>query len=127
MGTKNNPGRFDCYAVAEPDEPMFILLGRDRHAAALVHLWAAMRMGVEGPESLKARDASVCANMMVMWRLQNRPDAPDLSGIRALANALAVLAEQTGVVVTIDQKPLQPLAMGNYVHDVQVRLKRVPS
>lgn len=127
MGTKNNPGRFDCYAAAEPDEPMFILLGRDRHAAALANLWAAMRMGEEGPESGKAQEAMLCANEMLAWRLRNRPDASDPSGIRTLANALAVLAELSGVVVTIDQKPLQPLAMGNYVHDVQVRLKRVPS
>ena len=28
MGTKNNPGRFDCYGNAEPDEPIFVLLGR---------------------------------------------------------------------------------------------------
>ena len=25
MGTKNEPGEFDCYAAAEPDEPMFII------------------------------------------------------------------------------------------------------
>ena len=124
MGTKTNPGRFDCYTAAEPDEPMFILLGRDRHAAALVNLWAAMRMGEEGPESAKALEALMLANEMLAWRLRNRPDALDPSGIRTLANALAVLAEFSGVVVTIDQKPLQPLAMGNYVHDVQVRMKR---
>jgi hypothetical protein len=29
MGTKSNPGPFDCYAKAEPDEPMFVLLARD--------------------------------------------------------------------------------------------------
>ncbi|HAW11807.1 MAG TPA: aspartate decarboxylase, partial [Chloroflexi bacterium] len=29
MGTKNNPGKFDCYDDAHPDEPMFVLLGRD--------------------------------------------------------------------------------------------------
>lgn len=38
MGTKNNPGRYDCYANAEPDEPMFVLLGHDRHAATLVRI-----------------------------------------------------------------------------------------
>lgn len=123
MGTKTNPGRFDCYTAAEPDEPMFILLGRDRHAAALVNLWAAMRMGEEGPESAKALEALMLANEMLAWRLRNRPDALDPSGIRTLAG-LSVLAEFSGVVVTIDQKPLQPLAMGNYVHDVQVRVKR---
>jgi hypothetical protein len=28
MGTKNVPGKFDCYANALPDEPTFVLLGR---------------------------------------------------------------------------------------------------
>lgn len=43
MGTKNNPGVFDCYANAEPDEPMFVLLGRDASAAQIVRLWANER------------------------------------------------------------------------------------
>lgn len=45
MGTKNNPGKFDCYENAEPDEPMFVLLGRDRLAAHLVSIWSKVRMG----------------------------------------------------------------------------------
>jgi hypothetical protein len=40
MGTKNHPGEFDCYAAAEPEEPIFILLGRDPHAHAAVRKWA---------------------------------------------------------------------------------------
>jgi hypothetical protein len=32
MGTKRNPGLSDCYAKAEADEPMFVLLARDKHA-----------------------------------------------------------------------------------------------
>ncbi len=43
MGTKRNPGEFDCYANAAPDEPMFILLGRDPIAADLVDRWWALR------------------------------------------------------------------------------------
>jgi|SRR5579859_2206844 hypothetical protein len=43
MGTKRNPGRFDCYAKAKPDEPMFVLLGRDPMAPVLVRLWAKLR------------------------------------------------------------------------------------
>jgi hypothetical protein len=43
VGTKNNPGEFDCYAKAEPDEPMFTLLARDPQFANLVRLWAALR------------------------------------------------------------------------------------
>jgi hypothetical protein len=43
MGTKNNPGKFDCYKNAEPDEPIFILLGRDMHASDAVRKWAEDR------------------------------------------------------------------------------------
>lgn len=45
MGTKNNPGKFDCYANADPDEPMFVLLGRDCLASHLVSIWSKIRMG----------------------------------------------------------------------------------
>lgn len=45
MGTKNNPGKFDCYAKADPDEPMFILLGRDPLAPSLVLMWACFANG----------------------------------------------------------------------------------
>lgn len=45
MGSKNNPGAFDCYAKAADDEPMFILLARDTSAALLTHIWAAIRQG----------------------------------------------------------------------------------
>lgn len=43
MGTKNNPGVFDCHAKAEDDEPLFTLLGRDPLGHALVELWAHLR------------------------------------------------------------------------------------
>jgi hypothetical protein len=67
MGTKNNPGPFDCYANAEPDEPMFILLGRDKHAPLLVELWAALRaLNGESPE--KVKEALDCAEAMKSWR-----------------------------------------------------------
>jgi len=45
MGTKNNPGQFDCHAKAHPDEPLFTLLARDPAAAALVMMWAHHRAG----------------------------------------------------------------------------------
>src|ERR1700689_1749851 len=66
MGTKNNPGAFDCYANAEPDEPMFVLLGRDKHAPALVWLWCALRtLDGEDPEKVKeARDTCIA---MMQW------------------------------------------------------------
>ncbi len=66
MGTKNQPGEFDCYANAEPDEPLFILLGRDKHAPTLVWLWAALReLDGERPEVVK--ESRECAVKMIKY------------------------------------------------------------
>jgi hypothetical protein len=66
VGTKNNPGNFDCYANANPDEPMFILLGRDPYAPALVREWADRRE--QGGESnTKVAEARTCAFAMADW------------------------------------------------------------
>lgn len=79
MGTKNNPGKFDCYANAEPDEPMFILLARDQTAPLRVEEWANARehlifCGMK-PESDRAmvEEARECAEAMRAWRKANRP------------------------------------------------------
>ena len=93
MGTKNNPGQFDCYANAEPDEPMFVLLGRDRLAPFLVSIWSKIRMGdleaagvvftkmafevaplyQAAPDVDKAGEALNCSLAMFAWRKGNRP------------------------------------------------------
>lgn len=67
MGTKNNPGKFDCYANAAPDEPMFILLGRDRHAPTLVRIWALLRHD-DGEAAEKVAEALACATLMDHWK-----------------------------------------------------------
>ena len=69
MGTKNNPGAFDCYANAEPDEPMFVLLARDRHAPTLVWLWALLREIDENPETNKVDEARDCVEAMILWQI----------------------------------------------------------
>lgn len=92
MGTKNQPGNFDCYANALPDEPMFVLLGRDPLAPFLTQIWAMIRAGhreeasrtfkemivgpqssvyVLHPEDNKALEASNCAQNMMTWRKEN--------------------------------------------------------
>lgn len=77
MGTKNNPGDFDCYANALPDEPMFILLGRDPSAPDLVNEWADTRDDEinEGkrPQSDRTmvEEARQCATDMRLWRRRN--------------------------------------------------------
>ncbi len=68
MGTKNNPGQFDCYANAAPDEPMFVLLARDPLAPILVELWASLREHAAGNPS-KVAEARSCAVAMCAWRV----------------------------------------------------------
>lgn len=81
MGTKNAPGKFDCYTKAHPDEPMFVLLGRDEHAPEVVRYWVALKAGVpplgacsEVPAGTRAtipekhREALDCADAMAAWR-----------------------------------------------------------
>jgi len=71
MGTKNNPGEYDCYDKAEPDEPMFVLLARDEYAPQLVELWAAMRT-MHGGDKDQINEAIKCAVAMDSWRKENR-------------------------------------------------------
>ena len=73
MGTKNNPGNFDCYGNAEDDEPMFILLARDSLAPILVRLWADMRASFDIGNVQKCSEAELCATAMEIWK-SNNPD-----------------------------------------------------
>lgn len=67
MGTKANPGSFDCYHAAADDEPMFVLLARDPLAPGLIRQWAAMRKAARG-DSPKVGEAENCADSMDEWR-----------------------------------------------------------
>jgi len=66
MATKNNPGPFDCYENAKPDEPMFVLLGRDANAGLLVRLWADIREQ-RGEDPAKVAEARAVADQMDAW------------------------------------------------------------
>lgn len=76
MATKNNPGDYDCYANAEPDEPMFILLGRDPIAEVLVMLWADIREALGGADPEKMAEARLCAEQLAAWARSKGKD-PD--------------------------------------------------
>lgn len=77
MGTKNNPGKFDCYANASSDEPMFILLARDALASELVDEWARRRwQQIARGEKPKTdlpmcKEAHDCAYEMRSWYTAN--------------------------------------------------------
>ena len=79
MGTKNAPAKFDCYRNAEPDEPMFVLLARDKDAPALITIWAhyRMRMAQTPADVEQAREALDVAQSMIAWRAKHRPAAVD--------------------------------------------------
>ncbi|KKN41442.1 hypothetical protein LCGC14_0723130 [marine sediment metagenome] len=66
MGTKNKPGKFDCYETADPDEPMFVLLARDPLDPVLVELWESLREHYAGNPS-KVTEARMCAIVMRIW------------------------------------------------------------
>lgn len=94
MATKNNPGAFDCYKDAHPDEPLFILRANDPLAAPLVRLWAlarSQRVAMQSvvnevatlqdraaqkspPDPAKIAEAFDCATAMEQWRLFPREE-----------------------------------------------------
>ena len=89
MGTRLNPGAYDCHEAALDDEPRFALLARDPLAGFLVSIWSSMRFG-----DLEAVDAK-CDTMM--RRLG--PDyeiSPDVAaGSEAIECAMAMFAWRT--------------------------------
>ena len=88
MGTKSNPGKFDCYFKAGDDEPLFVLRAKDPLAANIVRRWAdsyQLRKEIDnskghGPEELteiqreRLNEALAVADAMDEWRL-NVPTA----------------------------------------------------
>lgn len=94
MGTKNNPGDYDCYANAEPDEPMFILLGRDPTASLVVEFWCALKaqMVVDGTSKSsekKLSEARHCAESMRTWAWTHEKDPGE--AVKAMHRILARL------------------------------------
>lgn len=88
MGTKVEPGKYDCYGAAKDDEPLFTLLARDGSAPRLVEAWAQLRQnaiaaGVAPSTDIeKVEDARQCAVAMRQWHFANKtaevahPEAP---------------------------------------------------
>jgi hypothetical protein len=78
MGTKNNPGKYDCYANAEPDEPMFTLLARDPAAPQVIAYWTQLRaemieLKLKPQSDYEMLDEAVkCASEMQAWRMNRR-------------------------------------------------------
>lgn len=71
MGTKKEPGQFDCLSKLKDDEPYFLLKASDPLAAQIVREWAwrAYINTLHEPE--KIDEAKRCADQMEHYRAQN--------------------------------------------------------
>lgn len=104
MGTKNNPGGFDCYVNAEPDEPLFVLLGRDKHAPTLVWLWATLReLDGEDPETVK--EARECVTAMLEWAHDHDRQSVGL-GQATLAGVMEMVRSVNTAMRMLEEKSL---------------------
>lgn len=103
MGTKLNVGKFNCYAHALPDEPMFVLLARDPDMPDLVREWANRRQlainAGHRPQSDQAMvdEARDCASHARSWRKDN--DGKWRSPSTAKDREIAALREALGVTL----------------------------
>ena len=100
MSTKNNPGLFDAYAAAHPDEPIFVLLGRDPQAADLVRLWAIGRDFLEGADDPQIEAAYECAAAMRAWCTRHAKESPVDALTLLPFEALASELRRRGAIVT---------------------------
>ena len=99
MSTRNNPSKYDAYTSADPDEPMFVLLGRDPIAPFLVGWWAGLKSTLD-PEAdeAKLKEALEVAHAMDAWLLKlNREDKLKLR--------TAVMQEGLRIAQAIDNMP----------------------
>lgn len=105
MGTKNNPGAFDCHAAAHPDEPLFTLLGRDPLGASLVTLWALARDVLAdqrpdpGREREKVAEAMTCVDAMKQWLYSLRRVEVNVLDVLPF-DILAAALRRRGAIVT---------------------------
>ncbi len=92
MSTKANPGSFDCFAKADPDEPMFVLLGRDAAAMFAVLFWAQLRVLMYGVSD-QITEAQATSEAMRDWAMKlGKTDAIKL-GYDAFRTACVTVAK----------------------------------
>lgn len=73
MGTKTNPGTYDCLGKLADNEPFFVLRGQDMTSPRFVRAWAAAAESLGCPPE-KVAEARQVANAMDDWPKKKRPD-----------------------------------------------------
>lgn len=106
MATKNNPGKYDCYENAEPDEPMFVLLGRDRTAPETLATWIRLREAEGRTSSEKLAEARACLEAMRVYRRQSLR-AQLLRCLDEVCDA-GMWSEVAGLLASIASSPRRP-------------------
>ncbi len=109
MATKNKPGVYDCYSRAEPDEPMFVLLGRDPTAAAMVVAWACIHAMRKPDELDKTREALICARDMILWCKKVGKKPVSLKDMDVLAYKVDSLVTDEEIVSIIGEDLIKEL------------------
>jgi hypothetical protein len=108
---KNEPYKFDCLAKLEPNEPYFVVLGRDIDAAMTVHMWATLRrrqimLGLRDDtpeEAEQITEALKCAK-----ELEDYADARRVRKIRE-----RMTFDDKGYPMTIDGYPIEKPKKGS--------------
>lgn len=67
MGTKNEPGAYDCYAKADDNEPIFTLRAHDPFAWLVVQEWANHYANSPEHDHAKFAEAMACSKAMRFW------------------------------------------------------------
>ena len=76
MGTKADPGQYDCYGNADLHEPLFTLVGRDPTAGPTVALWVALRRALGDTDEAKLEEAERIADQLAQYgRQQGKGEA----------------------------------------------------
>jgi hypothetical protein len=104
MGTKLNPGKYDCLAKAEPDEPVFVLRAKDPNAATLVWLWATMAEMQSVHEPEKVAESRQCVAAMVEWAAA-RGIKPHGLGVVTLSAVMEMIRAANTAVATLRKEP----------------------
>ena len=92
MATKNNPGPHSCYDKADPDEPLFTLLGRDPCAPFVVIFWCKMR-ALLGKDPAQIEEAGACAEAMRDWAMKLGKNDQIVAAIEAFRMACFEVAK----------------------------------
>jgi hypothetical protein len=126
MGTRNNPGAFNCYAAALPDETIFTVLARDPAMPGTIRFWIGERARLGKnvtPEDIKRLgEAAEVADAAEAWRAANLNPMGDGVPTWKLPRQIV---DDDDPVRTEPVKAVSPYDAGQVVRKVVVGLRQI--